>query len=279
MTIFIHRRLCKQEKGFPIPRARSACSHSSLCGRGCNVGLHTGTMTAPLLHWLAVLSIVRTCTFAFTNPVTFFSTSWRSSNPAKLSTYDTCIGDLNASVPEGRVRNITQWLSWSDESLKRLSNDGRGGLYDRINIMLQQSSSDDNANVASTTTPQGIHSCERFAVLSHGNQTDPIYNYANSAGFLVFRWPEEKYYKLPSRYSAPAGAARQTREMTIENAVAQDVTYIDLAVRVRYPNDTVTLRDAVLWNVYDDDGNRVGQTVLFDKALCSYSDDDGATSR
>ena len=172
--------------------------------------------------------------------------------------------DGNERIPEGRVANITQWLTWSDRSLKDSCDDGRGSLFDRINAM---------SGEGTISTPQQIHESERFAVLSHGNQSDPIYNYVNAAGFRVFRWPEDVYYQLPSRKSAPEGAARNERARVIDNTVAGDITYIGEAVRVRYPNATVTLRDAILWNVYDDDGCRAGQTVLFDAERCSFSDE------
>lgn len=167
------------------------------------------------------------------------------------------------TIPEGRVANITQWLTWSDRSLNDNCEDGKGGLFDRINAILGEET---------ISTPQQIHESDRFAVLSHGNQSDPIYNYVNAAGFRVFRWPEEVYYRLPSRKSAPEGSARNERAKVIDDTVAGDTTYIGEAVRVRYPNATVTLRNAILWNVYDDDGYRVGQTVLFDAEKCSFSD-------
>ena len=186
----------------------------------------------------------------------------------------TTIPDDDATtIPEGRVANIAQWLTWSDNSLKKSCEDGKGGLYDRINeIMLGEDSS--SSETMMMTTPQQVHESSRFAVLSHGNQTDPIYNYVNAAGFRVFRWPAEDYYRLPSRKSAPEGSARQQRARVIDDTVASDITYIQEAVRVRYPNATVTLRDAILWNVYDDAGYRVGQTVLFDGDKCSFSDED-----
>lgn len=181
--------------------------------------------------------------------------------------------DVATTIPEGRVANIAQWLTWSDNSLKTSCEDGKGGLYDRINeIMLGEDSS--SLETTMMTTPQQVHESSRFAVLSHGNQTDPIYNYVNAAGFRVFRWPAEDYYRLPSRKSAPEGSARQQRARVIDDTVASDITYIQEAVRVRYPNATVTLRDAILWNVYDDAGYRVGQTVLFDGDKCSFSDED-----
>lgn len=226
-------------------------------------------MLFPFVRLLAALASVGSAlAFAFTaTSCTVGRSTGTSRSTARQSTFD-----MDGPIPEGRVQNITQWLTWSDQSLQRVSDDGKGGMYDRINSLLLSEQSSSSGQYTSITTPQQIHESTRFVVLSHGNQTDPIYNYENAAGFRVFRWPAERYYKLPSRYSAPEGANRQAREAMIDSTVAQDVIYIDEAVRVRYPNATVTLRDAILWNVYDDDGNRVGQTALFDEILCSYSD-------
>jgi hypothetical protein len=165
-------------------------------------------------------------------------------------------------VPPGRVRNITQWLRWSDQSLSRLCTDGRGGIFDRVNAILRQEQPHQQSQL---TSAYDLHTSERFAILSHGNQTDPVYNYVNAAGFAVFGWPEELYHRLPSRFSAPHGSDRQQRASVIQSTTDRsNITYIDKALRVRYPNATVTLKDAILWNVFDDDGIRVGQTVLFD---------------
>ena len=168
------------------------------------------------------------------------------------------------SIPEGRVQNVTEWLIWSDqESLSSRSTDGKGGIFDRI-----------KSEIGSSVIPKDVHDSSRFVVLSHGNQTDPIYNYGNEAGFDVFQFPsEEYYYKLPSRYSAPPGPERDQRDEVIDATTTQDITFIPEAIRVRYPSSTVILlRDAILWNVYDEEGIRVGQTVLFDVNKVIYPD-------
>ena len=181
------------------------------------------------------------------------------------------------------MANITQWLTWSDESLQRLATDGKGGIYGRVNAIIQNESDHEGRAAEEEviiTTPAALNTSRRFAILSHDNQTDPVYNYVNAAGFDVFQWPADMYYSLPSRYSAPEGVDRQKRAAVIESTTAATgstqtgketknntsggITYIPEALRVRYPNATVTLRKAVLWNVYDDHGFRRGQTVLFD---------------
>ena len=198
---------------------------------------------------------------------------------SSLSSSSSSSSTFTDKIPLGRVANITEWLTWSDLSLARLSKDGKGGIYSRVNAILQADHVDDDDNNNNTTslpvlltTPYDLDTSTRFAILSHGNQTDPVYNYVNAAGFAVFQWPPKVYHCLPSRYSAPRGANRQLRASVITNTTATDITYIDQAVRVRYPNATVTLRHAILWNVYDSDGVRRGQTVLFDAHAVTIHD-------
>eukprot|EP00978_Attheya_sp_CCMP212_P006105 scaffold13756_cov54-Attheya_sp.AAC.2 len=257
----------------------------------CQIFLQRLTRMPPtlliVLHVATVVflsgSLLQCSGFA-TDPTQAFrrrSVPGRRRNP-----HDDIIGSLHESIAssdqvtssidlvpnEGRVTNITDWIRLSDESLRRLSTDGKGGLFDRIKeaSLLGQEGREPTV----VWTAQEVHDSTRFAVLSHGNQTDPIYSYVNAAGFQVFRWPEHVYYQLPSRYSAPGGTHRASRAQVVDSTVVEDVKFLSEAVRVRYPNTTVTLRDAILWNVYNDAGYRVGQTVLFDVNQVSYIDDE-----
>jgi hypothetical protein len=112
-----------------------------------------------------------------------------------------------------------------------------------------------------------VHNHERFAVLSHGAQDDPVYNYFNRAALLTFRYPEAAAYRTPSRYSAPDGDERDVkRAREVREALRQDVTEIPDAVRQAHGRDLIRIRGIVLWNVYDESGARVGQTAVFDRA-------------
>jgi len=152
-------------------------------------------------------------------------------------------------IPDGRVEDIDGWIRLSSESLKKLT--GKN-LFDRMEDV---------------ETYAHVHENERYAVLSHGTQDDPIYKYFNKGAFLTFRWPEDEVYKLPSRYSAPDGAVRSDRAVMMQTVVDQDVREIPVAIRNTKFGEQFQLKDAILWNVYDDSGRRVGQTALFDRTL------------
>lgn len=117
-----------------------------------------------------------------------------------------------------------------------------------------------------------VHDNERYAVLSHGNQTDPIYNYFNKGALLQFQYPQEKVYSLPSRCSAPGGAHQIDRAkiMTQMTKESNDVRTIPSAIRQTKDKRQFQLTNVTLWNVHDDDGVRVGQTAIFDRTLIIY---------
>jgi hypothetical protein len=153
-------------------------------------------------------------------------------------------------VPAGqRVPDIDQWIRFCSNSLQQAT--GKT-LYEEISD-------------PSIQTSAGLHNNERYAVLSHGTQDDPIYNYFNRAALLTFQYPEDEVYSIPSRYSAPAGPSREEREQLMKRSVQDVWQRYPKAVRQGKNGDIFQLTNVLLWNVYDDDGNRVGQAALFDR--------------
>lgn len=151
------------------------------------------------------------------------------------------------AIPPGRVEDIHEWVRLSCESLERFT--GTSLL-----------------KVMNVDTMDAIHDNTRYAVLSHGNQTDPIYNYFNKAALLQFEYPEEEIYLLPSRYSAPP-ALRQDRDEKISSAVQQNVQFIPSAIRQGKSGKQFELINVTLWNVYNERNERVGQSAVFDRNL------------
>lgn len=156
---------------------------------------------------------------------------------------------LHRVIPPGRVEDIDEWVRLSSDSLKRLTGVSLLDVMDGV------------------STIHNVHDNERYAVLSHGNQTDPIYNYFNKGAFLTFQWTESEIYNLPSRYSAPDGSVRSDRAKMMQTVVEQHVRFIPLAIRQNKAGECFQLTNVTLWNVYDDDGIRVGQTAFFDRTL------------
>jgi hypothetical protein len=159
---------------------------------------------------------------------------------------------LHYAFPSGRVQDIDEWIRLSSQSLKRFTGKSLLEIMDGV------------------STIKHVHDNERYALLSHDNQTDPIYNYFNKGAFLTFQWPESEIYSVPSRYSAPDGLLRTDRQKMMQTVVEQNVLVIPSAVRQTKAGEFFQLTNVTLWNVYsddDDDGVRLGQTAVFDRTL------------
>jgi hypothetical protein len=187
-------------------------------------------------------------------------TGWVSpdatNNPKKSSTrnFQASTASSSASVPAGRVEDIDQWIQWCSDSLKK----ARGvSLLDYIHV----------------DCIADVHSHERYAVVSHGTQDDPIFCYANAATLATFQYSEEEFYQLPSRKSAPTvGGERNNRQKIMKDVDNNQVWDIPSGIRQRKDGSLFEFRDVILWNVYTDKGQRVGQCAVYDRALIKEVD-------
>jgi hypothetical protein len=70
-----------------------------------------------------------------------------------------------------------------------------------------------------------------------------------------------------SRYSAPDGPARVSRQSDVQQAVNDDWKQMSSVVRQTKDGDLFEMVNVILWNVYNDHGERVGQTAFYDRDL------------
>lgn len=172
--------------------------------------------------------------------------------PQRIVYFRQRLGASWSSIP-GRVQDMDAWVRFSSDSLQKFT--GKS-LYEEM-------------EGSNARTPSDVHTDERYAVLSHGNQADPIYNYFNKGAFLAFEFPEETVYQMQSRYSAPDGKVRSERDGLIQTIVEQDgLKILTNAIRRKGNGELFLIPNVILWNVYDDEGNRVGQTAIFDSLSC-----------
>ncbi len=99
-----------------------------------------------------------------------------------------------------------------------------------------------------------------FAVMSHGTETDPIFNYANQCALDLFEMTWEDFIKIPSKYSA--GLDSQEERDRILQRVSED-GYVDdyTGVRISGKGRRFQITNAVVWNVFDED-RYCGQAAL-----------------
>lgn len=101
-----------------------------------------------------------------------------------------------------------------------------------------------------------------FAVVSHGTETDPIFNFGNRFALNCFEISWNDFVKLPSRKSAEP----LNREMRA--ALMKQVTengYIDnySGVRISAKGNRFIIENTTIWNVVDDAGVYHGQAAMF----------------
>ncbi len=101
-----------------------------------------------------------------------------------------------------------------------------------------------------------------FFVASHGLEKDPILNYGNRCALELFAMSWHEFTRTPSRYTAEA-PIREERERLLNNVTAKG--YIDDYSGVRISSDGKRFRitQATVWNVYDLEGDKIGQAATF----------------
>ena len=140
-----------------------------------------------------------------------------------------------------------EWIRWSSDSLKRFTG---LSLLERTGL----------------SSLDQIHNTTAFAVLSHGTQDDPIYHYFNQGALELFERNATEIFTLPSRLSAPEGLVRSERKEIVEQVVGTECRCLPELLRITKTGKLFRAYDVWLWNVYDDEGIRRGQTALCDRS-------------
>lgn len=101
-----------------------------------------------------------------------------------------------------------------------------------------------------------------LVVVSHGTETDPIFNYANQRALKLFELNWEDFVALPSRKSAEP-MHRDTREKLMKSV--KDKGFIDnySGVRISSTGQRFSIESAVVWNIIDPQGVLRGQAATF----------------
>ena len=99
-------------------------------------------------------------------------------------------------------------------------------------------------------------------VVSHGTEADPILNYGNRAALDLWEMTWEQLVKTPSRLTAEP-VNRAEREWMLEQARSRG--YIDTyrGVRISSTGRRFLVDNAIVWNVLDPQGQRLGQAATF----------------
>ncbi len=103
-----------------------------------------------------------------------------------------------------------------------------------------------------------------FALVSHGVETDPIFNYGNATALRLFEMDWAAFTQLPSRLSAEA-AIRTARETLMAAVTAKGFVDDYRGTRISASGRRFVIERATIWNVIDNDERYHGQAAKFDR--------------
>lgn len=101
-------------------------------------------------------------------------------------------------------------------------------------------------------------------IVAHGTEVDPIFFYGNALALSRFELDFAAFTHLPSRYSAEP-LLREERAALL--ARVHEHGFIDdyAGVRIAASGKRFRIEQAVVWNVFDEDGQRHGQAATFER--------------
>ncbi|MCL6252292.1 MEKHLA domain-containing protein [Altererythrobacter sp. KTW20L] len=101
-----------------------------------------------------------------------------------------------------------------------------------------------------------------LAVVAHGTQTPPMFFFANRLALDLFRMTPAQFIGLPS-YKSAEPALREERAAMLARLEAHDVVHGYNGVRIAADGTRFRIEDAVIWNLVDEAGVRLGQAAAF----------------
>lgn len=103
-----------------------------------------------------------------------------------------------------------------------------------------------------------------FAVVSHGTEDIPIFNYGNLAGQKAFEMSWTEFCHLESHKSAE-GITQEERDALLARVTADGFIDDYRGVRISSTGQRFMIEDAVVWNLVDEDGVYRGQAAVLYK--------------
>lgn len=101
------------------------------------------------------------------------------------------------------------------------------------------------------------------AIVSHGTQADPIFNYANRCALELWEMDWDTFTQLPSRMSAEP-MHREERARMLAQLDTQGFVDNYTGIRISSQGQRFHIEQAIIWNVIDGDGKFIGQAATFE---------------
>lgn len=100
-----------------------------------------------------------------------------------------------------------------------------------------------------------------FALVSHGVQDDPVFNYGNALALKIFAYSWHEFTRLPSKHSAePVNQA--ARAAILAQVANHGFAHHYQGVRIAQNGTRFLIKNATIWNLVDETGAPYGQAAL-----------------
>lgn len=101
-----------------------------------------------------------------------------------------------------------------------------------------------------------------FVVVSHGTEEDPILNYGNQTALMLWEMDIPSFTSTPSRLTAEP-IHRDERARLMSRAARDGFVDDYRGVRISSTGRRFLIEQAIIWNLVDKVGTRVGQAATF----------------
>lgn len=101
-----------------------------------------------------------------------------------------------------------------------------------------------------------------FVIVSHGTETDSIFNFGNRAALELFELSWDEFIRLPSRESADQDNSddrKQLMDRVKRDGYAEDCS----GIRISASGKRFLITGATVWNVIDANKTYHGQAAMF----------------
>lgn len=100
-----------------------------------------------------------------------------------------------------------------------------------------------------------------FALVSHGMEADPIFNYANRKALQLWELSWEDFTSMPSRNSAQEVVQEERNRLLTETTAKGFSNYS--GVRISVSGKRFYIEDGIIWNLLDEENQYRGQAAMF----------------
>ena len=100
-----------------------------------------------------------------------------------------------------------------------------------------------------------------FALVSHGIEADPIFNYGNYKALQLWELSWEEFTSMPSRKSAQELVQEERNQLLSETTAKGFNNYS--GVRISSSGKHFYIEDGIIWNLLDTKNQYCGQAAMF----------------